>query len=259
MPVRRLSASAYEDLRRCPYRFFALRQLRLQEADELDGELGKRDFGNWLHTLLKLFHEALKLTPAHSAPARLAMINVAAEQAARELALSDSEFLPFSASWPRVREGYLIWLAEHEAAGAVFEAGEVSREVPLGSLTLIGKIDRIDKLADGSTLVMDYKTEARATTADRLKQPQEDTQLAFYAGLLEDDTLAAAYVNLGEKEATRTYEQADIVALRDELLDSILTDMVRVARGTPLPALGEGKACEYCAARGLCRKDFWNN
>ena len=258
LPVRRLSASAYEDLRRCPYRFFALRQLRLQEADELDSELGKRDFGNWLHTLLKLFHEELKLAPAHSATARLAMINVAAEQAARELALSDSEFLPFSASWPRVREGYLAWLAEHEADGAVFEAGEVSREVPLGALTLIGKIDRIDKLADGSTLVMDYKTEARATTAKRLKQPQEDTQLAFYAGLLEDDTLAAAYVNLGEKEATHSYQQADIVALRDELLDSIVTDMARVARGSPLLALGEGKACEYCAARGLCRKDFWS-
>jgi ATP-dependent helicase/nuclease subunit B len=64
-------------------------------------------------------------------------------------------------------------------------------------------------------------------------------------------------VNLGEKEATRTYEQPEIVALRDELLDSIVTDMARVARGTPLPALGEGKACDYCSARGLCRKDFW--
>jgi ATP-dependent helicase/nuclease subunit B len=21
--------------------------------------------------------------------------------------------------------------------------------------------------------------------------------------------------------------------------------------------LGEGAACDYCAARGLCRKDFW--
>ncbi|MDP1740891.1 PD-(D/E)XK nuclease family protein [Polaromonas sp.] len=258
LPVRRLSASAYDDLRRCPYRFFALRQLRLQEADELDSELGKRDFGNWLHTLLKLFHDALKQAPAQTPPARIAMINIAAEQAARDLALSDSEFLPFAASWPRVRDGYLAWLADHEAAGAVFEAGEVSREVPLGALSLIGKIDRIDKFADGSTLVMDYKTEARATTAERLKQPQEDTQLAFYAGLLEDDTLAAAYINLGEKEATRTYEQPDIVALRDELLDSIVTDMARVARGTPLPALGEGKACEYCAARGLCRKDFWS-
>lgn len=257
LPVKRLSASAYEDLRRCPYRFFALRQLRLQEADELDTELGKRDFGNWLHTLLKIFHESLQASPASDLSAREVLINHAAEQAARELALSDSEFLPFAASWPRVREGYLAWLAEHEAAGAVFQAAEVERQMPLGELTLIGKIDRIDRLADGSALVLDYKTENRATTSERLKQPQEDTQLAFYAGLIEDDTLAAAYVNLGEKEATRTYEQPEIVALRDELIDSILTDMARVARGTPLPALGEGKACEYCSARGLCRKDFW--
>jgi ATP-dependent helicase/nuclease subunit B len=33
--------------------------------------------------------------------------------------------------------------------------------------------------------------------------------------------------------------------------------MDRIAQGAPLPALGEGMACEYCAARGLCRKDFW--
>jgi ATP-dependent helicase/nuclease subunit B len=257
LPVKRLSASAYEDLRRCPYRFFAMRQLRLQESDELDTELGKRDFGNWLHTLLKIFHENLQAAPTADVAARTVMIDGAATQAASELGLSDSEFFPFAASWPRVREGYLAWLAGHEATGAVFEAAEVAREVALGTLTLIGKIDRIDKLADGSALVIDYKTENRTTTAERLKQPQEDTQLAFYAGLLEDDTLAAAYVNLGEKEATRTYEQADIVELRDELLDSIVSDMARIANAVPLPALGEGKACDYCAARGLCRKDFW--
>ncbi|GAB3471075.1 PD-(D/E)XK nuclease family protein [Polaromonas eurypsychrophila] len=257
LPVKRLSASAYEDLRRCPYRFFALRQLRLQEVDELDTEIGKRDFGNWLHSLLKIFHETLQAAPAPDLRAREILINHASDQAARDMGLSESEFLPFAASWPRVREGYLAWLAEHEAAGAVFQAAEVERQTPLGELTLIGTIDRIDRLSDGSALVLDYKTEASGTTRERLKQPQEDTQLAFYAGLVEDDTLAAAYVNLGEKEATRTYEQAEIVALRDELLDSILTDMARVARGTPLRALGEGKACEYCSARGLCRKDFW--
>ena len=24
-----------------------------------------------------------------------------------------------------------------------------------------------------------------------------------------------------------------------------------------LPALGEGSVCDYCAVRGLCRKDMW--
>ena len=257
LPLTKLSASAYEDLRRCPYRFFALRQLKLQESDELDSELGKRDFGNWLHSLLGHFHETLKEAPAQDERARVAMINIAAEQATQELGLSDSEFLPFAAAWPRVREGYLKWLAEHEASGARFEQAEVAREMPLGALTLTGRLDRIDRQSDGHTLVIDYKTEPRSTTAARIKDGPEDTQLAFYAALMADDTLAAAYVNLGEKEPTKTYGQPDIVGLRDELIDGILSDMARIAEGAALPALGEGKACEYCAARGLCRKDFW--
>ena len=40
LAVPKLSASAYDDLRRCPYRFFALRQLKLQPVDELD-EIGR--------------------------------------------------------------------------------------------------------------------------------------------------------------------------------------------------------------------------
>lgn len=258
LPLAKLSASAYEDLRRCPYRFFALRQLKLQEPEELESELGKRDFGNWLHSTLCYFHEALKVVPTSDLPARVAMIHGAAEQATQVLGLSDSEFLPFAAAWPGVRDGYLAWLAEHEATGAVFDAAESWREMPLGALTLVGKLDRIDLKADGHLLLIDYKTEPRSATAERIKGGQEDTQLAFYAALMPDDTLAAAYVNLGEKESTRTYEQPDIVGLRDELIDGIRSDMTRISEGAVLPALGEGKACEYCAARGLCRKDFWS-
>ncbi|MDB5744082.1 MAG: helicase/exodeoxyribonuclease subunit [Polaromonas sp.] len=257
LPVGRLSASSYGDLRACPYRFFALRQLGLQASDELESELGKRDFGNWLHSLLCSFHQALKVSPAQDLPARVAMINIAAEQATRAMGLSTSEFLPFAAAWEPVREGYLAWLAGHEATGARFEDAEIWRETPLGPLTLIGQIDRMDRQADGGLLLIDYKTEPRATTADRIKQGLEDAQLAFYAALMPDDTLTAAYVNLGEKEPTRTYEQTDIVALRDALIDGILADMARIAQGVTLQALGEGKVCTYCAARGLCRKDFW--
>ena len=59
LPLVRLSASAYADLRHCPYRFYALRLLGLQESDELDATLDKRDFGTWLHAVLQHFHEAL--------------------------------------------------------------------------------------------------------------------------------------------------------------------------------------------------------
>lgn len=264
LPVRRLSAGAYEDLRRCPYRFFALRQLGLQEAEELEGEVDKRDFGLWLHELLKIFHEALKEAPAHDLPARAAMLDVAAGQATQSMGLGQDEFLPFAAAWPQVRGGYLDWLARHEATGAVFEAAEVAREQPLGDLTLVGRIDRIDQCAApgpaskaAQAFVIDYKTEALGKSRDRVREPTEDTQLAFYAALLSHDTLRAAYVNVGEKGATTTVEEPAVVEVRDALIAGILHDLQRIAAGAALPALGEGSACDFCAARGLCRKDFW--
>lgn len=255
--VAKLSASAYEDLRRCPYRFFALRQLGLREADELEAEVGKRDFGVWLHEVLKLFHEALAELGGADAAARLVLIDQSAEQATQALGLGEDEFLPFAAAWPQVRDGYLAWLVEHEASGARFAQAEVWAQQPLADWTLVGQIDRIDRLPDGRALLLDYKTEPSSRTRERLQQPTEDTQLPFYAALLSEDTLAAAYLNVGEREPTKAHEQPDIVALRDALVEGILTDMRRIADGAVLPALGEGAVCDYCAARGLCRKDFW--
>ncbi|MGZ5195321.1 MAG: PD-(D/E)XK nuclease family protein [Ramlibacter sp.] len=257
LPVAQLSASAYEDLRRCPYRFFALRQLGLQEAAEIDAEVDKRDFGNWLHKVLASFHGALKETPQPDVVARARLLDTIAGQITQEQGLDEGEFLPFAATWPQVRDGYLAWLAKHEAVGAVFERAEGEHEMPLGPVKLVGRIDRIDRMPDGSLLVMDYKTEGRPKTADRVRAPGEDTQLAFYAALLEEDTLAAAYVNVGERGKTERLNQPAVVEARDLLVEGIVHDLGRIAGGAEMPALGEGFACEFCAARGLCRRDWW--
>ena len=257
LPVQRLSASAYDDLRRCPYRFFALRQLQLSEADELDNEVDKRDFGNWLHKVLFHFQTALNRAGAQDRPAQERLINQTAQQATVDLGLSAAEFLPFSAAWPRVRAGYLDWLGDHQQAGHVFAQAEVWKEMRLGPVTLVGKLDRVDRQKDDTLLVMDYKTENQYVTSERIKAGNEDTQLAFYAALFDVDNIAAAYVNVGEKEETKAYPQPDIVMLRSQLADGILEDLQGIAQGQPMPAMGEGFACEYCAARGLCRKDFW--
>jgi ATP-dependent helicase/nuclease subunit B len=257
LPVAQLSASAYEDLRHCPYRFFGLRQLGLQEAAEIDSELDKRDFGNWLHQVLSEFHDALKKDPRAPGAGRAALLDDIADQVTRSLRLDQGEFLPFRAAWPQTRDGYLTWLAKHEAMGAVFAEAESERKVALGPVQLIGRIDRIDRMPDGSLMVMDYKSGSRASIAERIRQPGEDTQLAFYAALLEDDTLRAAYVNIGERGKTDTLEHKSVVEARDLLVHGILHDLEQVAGGASMPALGEGKVCEYCAARGLCRRDWW--
>jgi ATP-dependent helicase/nuclease subunit B len=126
----------------------------------------------------------------------------------------------------------------------------------LGPIEIRGRIDRIDSLPDGRVMVLDYKTENSAKTKARAKDPLEDTQMAFYAALLPDDTLRGGYINISEKK-TECIEQYQIVEARDSLIEGMLDDLQRIAEGVVLPALGQGSACEYCQARGLCRKDFW--
>ena len=266
-----LSASAYQDLRTCPYKFFALRMLRLGEADELDAELDQRDLGNWLHDVLRQFHEGRDVAVATQDTDR-ERLDALAQDTARQrglLAQADgAPFLPYLAVWPGLRDGYLDWLRRHEAgangAVPVFEAAEVSKQVPLGPWRLRGQLDRID-LQDGPDgpirIVMDYKTESRQTTRDRVANPLEDTQLAFYAALMPDERLRAGYLSITDQRtdrepATHLFELPDVIEARERLLDAIQHDLDRLAAGAELPALGEGRACEHCAARGLCRKDF---
>ena len=257
LPLRQWSASAYEDLRQCPYRFFALRQLGLREADELDSELDKRDFGVWLHEVLSRFHRALATSPVDSLAQQRTLLDATSQAVSEEMVLVEGEFLPFAASWPAVREGYLRWMQEHDATSARFTSSETSHSQRLGSLQLVGRIDRTDTLADGQVLLVDYKTEPLAKTRARVKEPLEDTQMAFYAALLPHDTLRGMYVNVGERDGTKACEQLELVDARDDLIEGLMADVAAIAGGAALPALGEGVACEFCDARGLCRKDFW--
>lgn len=270
-----LSASAYQDLRDCPYRFFAMRQLRLVDAPELAAEPDQRDMGNWLHAVLRAFHEQRGDARPGLDADRAALDHLATEIAAA-MGLNAGEggagFLPYEVVWPALRDGYLEWLATFEAStgrpGPRFVQAEAVMTSTVGPWKLYGKLDRVDAQDSPEgpiPFVIDYKTESRKTTTDRLKEPQEDVQLAFYAALLPDDTLRAAYVSINDRPgstavetATRLVEHTEVLEAREQLRAGLSHDMARVAAGNPMPALGEGRVCEFCKARGLCRKDFWS-
>lgn len=250
-----LSASAIDALRSCPYQFFSRVLLGLREADELEQEPDKRDYGTWLHAVLKRFHESREGGDDDAA------LRAAAEA---ELAWLDAaDFLPFSAAFERLRPLYLAWLAEIEASGQRFAAGEVEREcqpfdAPLHALTLRGRIDRIDE-AGRQTWLLDYKTGDAKGLKEKLAAPLEDTQLATYALLMgAEPGLQAAYVVLDDGKGIALLPHADVSDTALALRDGLQADLIAVRDGAPLPALGEGKVCDYCEARGLCRKDDWS-
>jgi ATP-dependent helicase/nuclease subunit B len=267
--VASLSASSYSDLRACPYRFFALRLLGLQDAPELDTEISKRDFGSWLHSVLGEFHTRRKASAPSSMDTQTNAKSDAdlLDQCANDQHMPGPGFVPFAATWPQVRASYLAWLAQHEAEGWQFDQAELAQKIahPQAEelqldLQLVGRLDRVDRLSRGplagTAYVLDYKTESSQASKTKVKNPMEDTQLAFYAALLGEDDLHAAYINLAESDC-KTTPQPDIMAARDALLDGMASDVQRIHAGAALPALGEGAACDFCAARGLCRKDMW--
>lgn len=74
------------------------------------------------------------------------------------------------------------WL-EYEAARAPFAVAntEVDTSVTIAGLTLKLRLDRVDKLHDGSLLIIDYKTGDVSPKSWELPRP-DDVQLPLYAG-----------------------------------------------------------------------------
>ncbi|HEY5801702.1 MAG TPA: PD-(D/E)XK nuclease family protein, partial [Burkholderiaceae bacterium] len=71
----RLSASGYNSFIACPYQFFASRMLHLAGLDDFSDMPEKRDYGGWLHDILKQFHDAVLLDPGQDRPALLNAIS----------------------------------------------------------------------------------------------------------------------------------------------------------------------------------------
>ena len=259
---QRLSASAFEALRACPYRFFAERVLRLSELDELDDEVEKRDYGTWLHDVLDVFHRE-RGGPRDAATDEMRLREIG-ETVRAAMGLDAAAFLPYDASFAGFVPRYVKWLHDRERLGWRWQSGEseTSRAPPeLEGLEIYGRIDRIDRREgkDGPMLeLIDYKTGSVEKLKETLREPLEDTQLAFYAALVGDDLpVAASYLAVDRTRGLIPVVHPRVADDARTLVIGLADEMRRLRAGAGLPALGEGSACDYCQARGLCRRDHW--
>lgn len=258
----RVSASAVQALRDCPYRFFSRHVLGLREDDELEAEIEKRDYGTWLHAVLHRFH--LDREAPGTAQAERQRLHEIAQAVQAEMGLADDEFLPFAAAFDGVATRYVAWLHERDAAGARWQGGERDcriRPEALHGIELQGVIDRIDRVDAGTAVqLIDYKTVKADKLKRQVREPLEDTQLAFYAALLSGETegpLQACYLALDDDERIVEVPHEDVRHSAEVMLRELGGEFARLRAGAPLPALGEEPTCEYCEARGLCRRDHW--
>jgi ATP-dependent helicase/nuclease subunit B len=222
-PKRVLSVTSFRDYLLCPYRYYLRHVLGLGAMDDDVEELSGADFGNLLHDVLADFGRSdLKdstdagricedlverfqdLARRRFGNYRPAAVAVQIEQAMARL----EAFAAWQAGW--AAQGWSITMVEQPE-------GNVPVPFPIDggrSIWLRGRIDRIDRHADGRWALLDYKSGEKGEPPEkthRCSGEWVDLQLPLYRHLarslsVEGDVLLG-YITL----------PADVVEVKDQM------------------------------------------
>jgi ATP-dependent helicase/nuclease subunit B len=264
-----LSAHQLEDHATCAFRTLGKRLLHIEVDDRDDAELGSRERGTLLHRCLEQFFRRMRdeaRLPLRGGPEEIAVLR---EIAGAEMdAFAEEQHVGHRALWELKRIELLESLvavveSEREAAPVELERAfgfddEASwPPLRIGDVHVRGIVDRIDRLADGTLLVLDYKSGRLASLSPRLK-PQAllapEFQLALYAEMVQkrhpSARVDAAYVSLRDARRTAT--------LRDNGIDPGALPLAaavqdRVAKMRSGHFAVRPLSCDYCELKPLCR------
>lgn len=188
----------------CPFKAFATARLAAQDWKPAEAGLTASQRGSLLHAVLHAIWAGLPdgiRTHADlvSLNDRKAFVAAHVQRTLeRELRPHLREVMPRSylkLEELRLTELVTKWL-EYEATRIAFEVAETEakRTIHLAGLTLDLRLDRVDRLKDGSQLVIDYKSSNVSPSSWDLPRP-DDVQLPLYAGFaLEPDEVLGGLV-----------------------------------------------------------------
>jgi RecB family exonuclease len=243
----RLSPSGLESFLRCPFQFFAAKTLRLKQRPPLPRE--RLDFllrGTIAHETLARVSGPGDLERTFDRIFRRAMESnhipdgYAAEACRRELlddlrAFLEADGLPPAAE-RRTEEEFELALSQE--------------------VTVRGRIDRVDRLADGTAAVVDYKYSPPQSVLGRARD-EEALQGPLY--------VLAARQKLGwpvrsmSFAALRGGGRIVDVPVTEEWIESgrakALAAAARIRAGEIAPAPSDTANCSWCEFRDVCRYD----
>jgi len=259
------SASRHQRLIDCPYKFFASDALRLKPLEEITQELMKSEYGEKVHLILQAFHQQCANLPA---PFPDVLTKQNKNQAL--LHIENLSRIVFSAHsedsiqqrgwldrWLQTASAYIDWQIKHQEEWHVYRLEERVEHVLSDDITLMGRLDRIDKQDDQHSII-DYKTGATAKQQDI--DLAENIQLTSYAMLMEN-IHSTLYLKLdkGEVKQAGIIESEQLEKLKQDCLQRVETCISEIKSGSPLTSWGDEKSCSYCDMSGLCRKQVWES
>jgi ATP-dependent helicase/nuclease subunit B len=205
-PVQQGGARLFADQSACPFRAFAHWRLRSKPVESPQPGVERRHRGTLLHVTLAGMWEEMRTRDGLEAAAQSGELRAIAVRAA------DAAVAELRVKRPGVLQGRsqqierdrlvaraLEWLVL-ERTREDFAVVDVEREqeAKFGGVAVSGRIDRIDRLAQGGHALIDYKS-GQAKISGWFGHRPEDPQLPLYALAVPEvvDALAFAKVKIG--------------------------------------------------------------
>lgn len=267
----------------CPFRALAMYRWHLDTPASVGGGLNPQQRGILLHRALQLMYDYSdgRLPPQeHWTDVAERAVQQTLEQYLGQWPVLNDERLQ-QAEHQRLNKAVLEWLAVDESRPEGFQAAlqESAVDLQLGPLNLSLRLDRMDHLPDGTSVVIDYKGGQKHSIKEWFGERPKEPQLPMYAlALAEREPLSAlAFGNL--KPGSRGYSglsrQSDVmpgVTAVDQARDLPVGDWDqlqqhwRAVLGHLAQQFADGRAvvdprdplvCQHCALMSLCRVQDW--
>ena len=268
-----ISPSAYRALRECPYRYYVTRLLGLRERSGLDAEVDLSLVGKTLHAALYDFYHGLKTQALETdnvyertklLKQRLYAIS---HKHFKPLLEVDGRWLAAWIEWETLIPSWIDWHIQREQSGWVFHDGEKQVGFDLhtrfGDIRVAGFVDRLDIHPQDGVEVIDYKFSSKNSITKKKNNLKDDPQLVIYAKAVNGHDMVdrrpaaiASWVSVKEEDAR--VEVDDLQSQMNELPAQMITDIESLWGGSPMAASAPDSICQYCQARGICRKGMWS-
>jgi probable DNA repair protein len=267
---------------RCPFRAAVELRLGGRELEDPVAGIAPTERGTLVHDVLEAFWKEVvdqRTLAAMTPPAVEALVQrLAHEMLARLRADADevrNRLLDLEQRWLQAR---VLDLVAQDLAREPFTVvqTEAEQNIDVGGVQVRVKLDRVDRLADGSLAVIDYKTGSNARPADWMGERPESPQLPLYVRVVGQQQVSAVAFGIVRKGATEYVgiardgapfaglrpfdatkrpfkDYADWNALMGEWQRRLDVIAREHATGDARLAPNPTRACRYCHLPGLCR------
>ena len=143
------------------------------------------------------------------------------------------------------------------------------------TIRIEGFADRYDVQVGDNALasVIDYKNQRFERVKVRAEHLLDDPQLLIYARAANEEqenhkltghvvqqaewVALKADLSKGDHKALRGQEVVDMPAMMQQFSEQITEDIEQLWAKKPMQAFAPEGVCQYCEARGICRKGIW--